>query len=133
MIVLVKPPDYAFTYTDSDTLPAELNEFFTYDHAEMDLVIAAKDVFDLEWKSFYLSMKGKGKQPLRSGRDVERWRDSPLERRKKFIARWIDALEGIDQARRVKALEILSYVVQGRSVLGSPGGTTDAPQTGMSC
>lgn len=115
----MKAPEYAFTYTDTDILPNELNDFFTYDRAEMDLIFASREQFNNQWKEFCVGTKSVGRKPrLRSGTEIPRWRDAEPGRRQTFVARSIDSLETIDQGKRVRSLEVLSYIVQGRSVRG---------------
>ncbi|KAI5806646.1 hypothetical protein DFH27DRAFT_549012 [Peziza echinospora] len=109
--VKAKPPEYAFTYTDTDILPNELNDFFTYDRSEMDLVLAAKDEFDNRWTAFCSSKRGLKKK--QQGSEPERWRDAAPERRQTFVARYVDSLESSDQDERVRGLEVLSHVAQG--------------------
>lgn len=62
-------------------------------------------------------LSGKKSRP-KTGAGVTRWRDAHPERRQKFVARFVDSLETIDQRKRVRALEVLSYIVQGRFVRG---------------
>lgn len=112
-----KAPEYAFTYTDTGTLSKELNDFFSYDRAEMDLVLASKEEFNTQWGEFHQGPKKTRKRSRhREAPEVKRWRDTDVERREKFVARLIDSLESTYQDERVKALEVLSYIAQGRSV-----------------
>jgi len=85
----------------------------------MDLVFAAKEEFNTRWKEFCMGPKASGGK-LRSkiNTEVARWRDADPEKRQKFVARFVDSLETIDQGKRVGALEVLSYIVQGRFVRG---------------
>ncbi|RPB20771.1 hypothetical protein L211DRAFT_791593 [Terfezia boudieri ATCC MYA-4762] len=112
--VKAKAPEYAFAYTDTDILPNELNDFFSYDRAEMDLILAAREEFNTQWKEFCMGTKISGKKSRpKIGAEVMRWRDADPERRQKFVVRFVDSLETIDQGKRVRALEVLSYIVQG--------------------
>ncbi|KAF8477057.1 hypothetical protein BDZ91DRAFT_10975 [Kalaharituber pfeilii] len=109
-----KPPEYAFTYTDTDVLPSELNDFFSYGRTEMELVSSAKEQFNYQWQDFctYKLSSGK-KQKSKASVQVLRWRDTDDEKKMTFIGRFIDSLESIDQGKRVRALEVLSYIAQG--------------------
>ena len=85
----------------------------------MDLIFAAREEFDTRWKEFCMGTKISGKKSRsKTGAGVTRWRDTNPERRQKFVARFVDSLETIDQGKRVRALEVLSYIVQGRFVQG---------------
>lgn len=85
----------------------------------MDLIFAAKGQFDTLWQEFFTSPGNhKGKSRSTAGADVTRWRDTEPELRQKFVARYVDSLETIDQEKRVRALEVLSYIAQGRSLRG---------------
>lgn len=83
----------------------------------MDLVLAAKDEFNIQWEVFHQGPKKTGKRSRRRDTpEVKRWRDTGVEKREKFVARLIDSLESTYQNERVKALEVLSYIAQGRLV-----------------
>lgn len=119
-----KPPEYIFSYTDTDILPNELNDFFSYDSIEQELLLAAKLEFEEKWGNFHSRAAKRKTTEIRKGGNINgdggRWRDALLEKRKGFVVRSIDALEDASQSGRVKALECLSYVVQGRSVFCKP-------------
>ena len=92
-------------------------------------MLAAKGKFNTQWKEFCLSLLRIGKRsPPRSDAEVERWRDIEIEKRLKFVARFVDSLESIEQEERVRALEVLSYIAQGRSVRGLLVGGGDSNQ-----
>lgn len=85
----------------------------------MDLIFEAKEQFGTLWEGFYTGPGNlKGKSRTRTGGSVTRWRDTEPELRQKFVARYVDSLETIDQVKRVRALEVLSYIAQGRSLRG---------------
>ena len=83
------------------------------------MIFAAKGRFDTQWKKFCAGPTSLGKKSRpRAGEDVTRWRDTEPGIRQKFVARYVDSLETIDQEKRVRALEVLSYIAQGRSHRG---------------
>ena len=83
----------------------------------MDLVLAAKEEFDTQWRGFNQGPRKIGKRSRpREEPEVKRWRETDVEKREKFVARLVDSLESTYQDERVRGLEVLSYIAQGRSV-----------------
>lgn len=105
-------PEYAFVYAPSDTLKAELNEWFCYSFTNnYGLNLSCKQTFEETYAVLsappHLSPASIAKQK------PPKWNTSKDVKKKRFIARCADLLENTDQKQRVKGLQGLCYVVQG--------------------
>lgn len=90
----------------------ELSEWFTYNAADLSLVIGgAKQTFEEVYTTLSLPPHQMG-QP-HEGRKQSHWITSKDVKRRRFIARCVDLLDDARQEERVKGLEALSFVAQG--------------------
>ncbi|KAA8895860.1 hypothetical protein FN846DRAFT_784463 [Sphaerosporella brunnea] len=103
-------PEYAYEYTPTDTLSAELSEWFTYSMPDLSLLIGSpKNTFESTYTKLSLP-------PHRSAQPLERqsrWLSSKDIKRRRYISRCVDLLDHANQEERVKGLEGLSFVAQG--------------------
>jgi hypothetical protein len=103
-------PEYAFDYATSDTLVAELNEWFSYSTAELSLLVTTpKSTFE----SNYITLSLPPYQSAPPANKVFRWTTSKDVKRRRYISRCLDLLDQSNQQERVKGLEGLSYIAQG--------------------
>ncbi|KAH0609739.1 uncharacterized protein H6S33_012285 [Morchella sextelata] len=103
-----KQPDYTFVYDTSDSLPAELSEWFSYSADTTALVLSSRDTFERTYAT--LSQPPHQSAPPKT---PPKWNTSKDVKRRRFIARCADLLESADAEQRLVGLEGLFYVVQG--------------------
>lgn len=101
----IQQPEYSYTYTDTDPLPEELSEWFSYLPQELELLLHMKTTFEARWQKFC--------ERLHPGERVYNWRNTAESKRRSFIIRCVEGLESANQIERVEALEALAYVVVG--------------------
>lgn len=102
-------PEYAYQYTTTEGLAAELNEWFSYSSADLSLIIGgAKTAFDAQYRTLSLQRHGNSLNDK-----IPKWTTSKDIKRRRFISRCVELLEQADQEERVRGLECLSFVVQG--------------------
>ncbi|EPS40668.1 hypothetical protein H072_5476 [Dactylellina haptotyla CBS 200.50] len=89
-----KQVEYAFKYSDTDTLQNEIEEWFPYAEPERQLILACKRQF----QKIYTEVP---------------WIRSSVARRKKCLNRLVEYVESSSQDQRVEALLSLCYIAQG--------------------
>ncbi|KAF3920324.1 hypothetical protein ABW20_dc0100313 [Dactylellina cionopaga] len=89
-----KQIEYAFKYSDTDTLQNEIEEWFPYSESERQLILACKRQF----QRIYTEVP---------------WTRSSVARRKKCLNRLVEYVESSSQEQRVEALLSLCYIAQG--------------------
>ncbi|KAK6344221.1 Factor arrest protein 11 [Orbilia brochopaga] len=89
-----KQIEYAFKYSDTDTLQNEIEEWFPYTDSERQLVLACKRQF----QRIYTEVP---------------WTRSSVVRRKKCLNRLVEYVESSSQEQRVDALLSICYIAQG--------------------
>ncbi|KAG0640215.1 hypothetical protein HOY80DRAFT_1009130 [Tuber brumale] len=108
----LKQPEYAFRYSSTDVVTAELNEWFSYSLAnDLSLLLLSKQTFEETYP--VLSLPPHQTLESLAGKRPPRWTTSKDVKRRRFISRCADLLEHTNQRERVKGLEGLAYVVQG--------------------
>ncbi|KAK6510700.1 Factor arrest protein 11 [Arthrobotrys conoides] len=89
-----KQIEYAFKYSDTDTLQNEIEEWFPYTEAERQLVLACKRQF----QRIYTEVP---------------WTRSSAVRKRKCLNRLVEYIESSSQDQRIEALLSICYVAQG--------------------
>ncbi|KAK6541813.1 Factor arrest protein 11 [Orbilia ellipsospora] len=89
-----KQIEYAFKYTDTDTLQNEIEEWFPYSEPERQLVLACKRQF----QRVYTELP---------------WIRSSVARRRKCLNRLVEFVESSSQEQRLDALLSVAYIAQG--------------------
>ncbi|KAG0127949.1 hypothetical protein HOY82DRAFT_623959 [Tuber indicum] len=111
-LTLAQQPEYAFRYSSTDAVTAELNEWFSYSLAnDLSLLLLSKQTFEETYP--LLSLPPHQTVESLAGKRPSRWTASKDVKRRRFISRCADLLEHTNQRERVKGLEGLAYVVQG--------------------
>ena len=90
---------YDFSYRDAQSLPVELEEWFSYSEEEELRLRRCRTMFNTEWRS----------SEVGSSTD---WMDATDDVRKEFVRREIEGL-GITRGRSVSSLMILVYIALG--------------------
>jgi hypothetical protein len=98
---------YAFTYSDAASLPAELDEWFTYGIEERARVARAQASFGVRWAAW------RGLSPF--GGSGGEWLGAGEEVRESFIREVITGLsdENRDKDEKLRELETLTYISLG--------------------
>ncbi|KAF3102117.1 Factor arrest protein 11 [Orbilia oligospora] len=89
-----KQIEYAFKYSDTDTLQNEIEEWFPYIETDRQLVLACKRQF----QRIYTEVP---------------WTRSSATRKKKCLNRLVEYIESSSQDQRIEALLSVCYVAQG--------------------
>lgn len=116
---------YDFRYEDSDTLMAELQEFFSYQeiHRIEDRLAAFEDLFEggefrwsLRLNLCEFKLETKHCELILCLSNLE-WLESSLERRKDFIRETFSGLNAYESTSQLKHAHCLTYIIEGSSVL----------------
>ncbi|KAH8600939.1 hypothetical protein B0O99DRAFT_293990 [Bisporella sp. PMI_857] len=92
-----EPLQYAFNYDDTAAFEEEIDEWFSYNPAEFNRLVRAKDIFDRRWK------KHSGKS----------WLSSEEQVRRTFVQAQVQDLYSDDLRRRSKSLQALLHIILG--------------------
>lgn len=114
-----EPTAYAFTYSDTQAFPEELEEWFQYTEEERFLLTQARFAFDHEWKAV-TSPESSVEGPL--------WTEAQESIRDGFVRKLLQDLDQPDLLRRAKSVELLAYIALGvwGDTAGLPSGD-DSP------
>lgn len=99
-----EPTAYAFTYSDTQSFPEELEEWFQYTEEERYLLTQAKLAFDHEWKAV-TSPESSLEGPI--------WTEAQESVRDVFVRKLLEDLDQPDLLRRAKSVESLAYIALG--------------------
>lgn len=102
----LEPTAYAYDYSETRSVPEELEEWFSYTEEERYMLLRAKQTFDEKWE------QAQAEQPVSSDKALQ-WQDVSVEDRESFMIGAIEALQSPEISSRVKGLECLSYVALG--------------------
>ena len=102
----LEPTAYAFTYSDTQAFPEELEEWFQYTEEDRYLLTRAKITFDAEWKAF-------GAANPSSPSEQSSWIEVGELNREAFVGNILQDLDLPDSLRRVASVECLAYVALG--------------------
>ena len=99
---------YAFQYSDSDGLVAEIEEWFHYTEQDQNLILCARDTFEQIWSAWATR---KFKNPKSS--DSASWLRIKDAEKEDFLRHLLLAQTTSDISRRVESLECLTFIVLG--------------------
>jgi len=104
---LFEQSPYAFTYSDAASLPAEIDEWFTYGIEERARVARAQASFGVRWAAW------RGLSPF--GGTGGEWLGAGAEIRESFIRELVSGLSDEDKEKdeRLRELETLTYIALG--------------------
>ncbi|KAL7274137.1 Factor arrest protein 11 [Rhizina undulata] len=108
----MKQPEYAYKYTQTDTLKNEISEWFTYSLSlDLSLILEAKESFEESYQT--LSLPPHIPASSVPNRKPAKWTTSKDVKRKAYIMRCADLLDAAAQENRVRGLEGITYVLHG--------------------
>ena len=102
---VTEQPAYAFEYSDTQSFPEELEEWFQYSEFDRDMLISTQKTFDQRWITFR-NLESRGSEDLS-------WLTAGHELRKAFMDELVNDLDDHDLCARVEALEAICYIVTG--------------------
>lgn len=123
----LEPTAYAFTYSDTQAFPEELEEWFQYTEEDRHLLTCAKSTFDEKWKAFRATVPDLSSEQ-------SSWIEVRELDREGFISKVLQGLEQPDSLRRVAGVECLAYIALGvwGETAGLPSENDDSRSDGIS-
>lgn len=123
----LEPTAYAFTYSDTQAFPEELEEWFQYTEEDRYLLIRAKLKFDEEWTAFQATSSA-------FHSEQSSWIEVQDLDREAFVSRILQDLDQPDSLRRITSVECLAYIALGvwGDTAGIPSENDNSPSDGMS-
>ena len=109
-ISMAEPAPYAFTYSDTASFREELEEWFTYDKAEQEMLLATWTSFSKLWGAFQKTLKSESIADAELNSD---WVESTDLVRFRFIEDLMKGLQQHDIEERLQHIEALTYIALG--------------------
>lgn len=100
----LEPAAYAFTYSDTQAFPDELEEWFQYTEEDRYLLTRAKDTFDEEWKA--------AANPILPS-EPPSWTEVRESVRAEFVRKLLQDLDQPDLLRQAASVECLAHIALG--------------------
>ncbi|RMY60307.1 hypothetical protein D0863_11633 [Hortaea werneckii] len=100
---------YDFEYQDAQSLPVEIEEWFSYSEREEVALRKCKSMFNQEWRASQRQRKGADMSEETETRD---WVDVTEDERREFVKREIHALK-VTNGKSVSSLMMLVYIALG--------------------
>ncbi|KAI9843049.1 MAG: Factor arrest protein 11 [Sclerophora amabilis] len=112
---------YAFIYTDTASVPEELDEWFSYSEEEQARLTRARSTFEIHWNDFVPRRSPERSKP-------PDWTSAPVSQRNKFLRMELEGLENPDIKTRSPSLQAILYVLLG--VWGETAGLSNSDDSG---